>query len=92
MKGCISGIQGGEGGTTTMATIRERLSAIEVKFDECGVDEALRKELDEVVSEILGKYTDTEDLYYARELYDNNQDDDKIFYQLLYEAQLTVES
>jgi hypothetical protein len=75
-----------------MATIIERLDAIELSFDERGVDEELRKELHEVVLLILLNYIDTEELYCMRELYDENEDDDKIFYQLLYTAQKTVEN
>jgi hypothetical protein len=74
-----------------MATITERLAEIESSFDERGVDEELKKELHEVVLLIFLKYTDTEELYCMRELYDENEDDDKIFYQLLYTAQKTVE-
>ena len=75
-----------------MATIIERLDAIELSFDERGVDEELRKELHEVVLLIFLKYTDTDELHCMRELYDENEDDDKIFYQLLYTAQKTVEN
>jgi hypothetical protein len=73
------------------ATIMERLAAIELSFDERGVDEELRKELHEVVLMIRLKYTDTDELSCMRELYVENEDDDKIFYQLLYTAQKTVE-
>jgi hypothetical protein len=73
-----------------MATIIERLAAIETRYDENGVDDALSKELHEVVFLILLNYNNTEELYYARELYDQNEDDDKIFYQLLFTAQKTI--
>ena len=69
------------------------LCDIEEKFDESGVYDAIREDLYKVVPLILKTCDgeDKEELQYALKLYRKHEEDDKLFYQLLYAAQKAIQ-